>query len=147
MKMRFIRLTALLLAAVLMLSGCSRALLELAREELDGYLDTLTEPATGERPTVPTEEGELTFSQMEYVRPDMEKLEQVIEDEHLKEKLEIKLRHKSQIVLQNHIKHLMIIFLSHICQPLRQIDTLDIRGNQIRHIITHSTILDDRDKS
>lgn len=77
-KMRFIRLTALLLAAVLTLSGCSRALLELAREELDGYLDTVTGPTDGERPTVPPEEGELTFSQMEYVRPDMEKLEQAL---------------------------------------------------------------------
>ena len=77
-KKRFIRLTAGLLAVMLMLSGCSQALLELAREELDGYLDTVTEPAAG-RPAAPTE-GELTFSQMEYVRPDMEKLEQALEE-------------------------------------------------------------------
>ena len=80
MNRRIISLAALLLAALLMLSGCSQALLELAREELDGYLDTVTEPSAEDLPTDPTEEEALTFSQMEYVRPDMEKLQQVLEE-------------------------------------------------------------------
>jgi len=80
MKIRIIRLASLLLAALLTFSGCSQALLELAREELDGYLDTVTEPSTEDRPSAPTEEGELPFSQMEYVRPDMEKLQQALDE-------------------------------------------------------------------
>ena len=84
MKRYVIRLTALLLAAMLMLSGCSQVLLEIAREELDGYLDTVTGPAAESpaetRSTTPAEEAELTFSQMEYTRPDMEKLQKALDD-------------------------------------------------------------------
>ena len=64
MKRYVIRLTALLLAAMLMLSGCSQALLEIAREELDGYLDAVTGPAAESpaetRSTAPAEEAEVT---------------------------------------------------------------------------------------
>ena len=80
MKMRLIRLVSLLLATVLMLSGCSRMLLEIAREELDGYLDAATEPSAEDRPAIPTEAGELTFSEMEYTRPDMDKIQQTFEE-------------------------------------------------------------------
>ena len=79
MKRYLIRLTAMLLAAMLMLSGCSQALLEIAREELDGYLDAVAATSDETRSAAP-EEGELTFSQMEYTRPDMEKLQQTLDE-------------------------------------------------------------------
>ena len=77
MKKKFVFLTALVLAAALLITGCAPALVREQMESMREKLDTIA------REYVPTgapsqETGEPLFSQMEYNRPDMEQLRSVL---------------------------------------------------------------------
>ncbi len=79
--MKKIKLIALLLAVVLLFAGCAgelEASLEKLGESLDRVSQSLENFMVGQFPEVPNEKAELKFSQMVYIRPDMEELDAVL---------------------------------------------------------------------
>lgn len=75
MKKRKTRLLAAVLAAVLLLTGCS----ERTSRRLEELRGSITPLQTEQRETHPAQNQEVTFREMVYVRPDMEALEDLLE--------------------------------------------------------------------